>query len=141
MRFRSPFLIGVTLALFTSCRPEAPDLSFRAETDDMRFTVLPDPVPPRARETITYKVVVRDNKTGQPIETGQGRIFATSMDKASTYDALLPGQGLGTYYGKLSFITSGPWAVAIQFRRDSTKPLERLDWMQEVFAARGEPKR
>jgi hypothetical protein len=141
VRFRSPFLIGLLLALFISCRPEAPDLSLRLESDDMKFTVIPDPVPPRARETITYKVVVRDSKTGQPIETGQGRIFATSMDKASTYDALLPGEQLGTYYGKLSFITSGPWAMAIQFKRDSTKSLERLDWMQEVFAARGESKR
>jgi hypothetical protein len=141
VRFRGPFLIGLCLALFTSCRPEAPDLSSRFETDDMKFTVIPDPVPPRARETITYKVVVRDSKTGQPIEGGQGRIFATSLDKASTYDALLPGQELGTYYAKVSFITSGPWAVAIQFRRDSTKQLERLDWMQEIFAARGEPKR
>jgi hypothetical protein len=105
------------------------------------FSVLPDPAPPRARETITYKVVVRDSKTRQPIEGGQGRIFASSQDRASTWDALLPGQELGTYYARLSFITSGSWAVAIQFRRDSTRQLERVDWMQEVFAARGEPKK
>ena len=128
-------------ALLATCTPEKPDLSIRLESDDMVFRVLPDPVPPRARETIKYKVVVRDSKTGQPIEAGQGRIFATSADRVNTYDALLPGQELGTYYGNVSFITSGEWAVAIQFRRDSTKNLQRVDWMQEVLPARGEPKR
>jgi hypothetical protein len=27
--------------------------------------------------------------------------------------------------------------MAIRFRRDSTRPLERMDWMQEVRNARG----
>ena len=35
-------------------------LSMRLWTEDMEFRVLPDPVPPRAREPVLYKVVVRD---------------------------------------------------------------------------------
>ena len=38
----------------------------------------------------------------------------------------------------MNYITAGDWAVAIQFRRDSTQKLERIDWMQDVHAARGE---
>jgi hypothetical protein len=133
--------LAAACALLAACTPEKPDLSIRLESDDMVYRVLPDPVPPRARETVKYKVVVRDSKTGQPIEGGQGRIFATSVDRVNTYDALLPGQELGTYYGNVSFITSGEWAVAIQFRRDSTRTLQRVDWMQEVLPARGETKR
>ena len=121
-----------------ACTPGPRDLSHRGWTEDMEFRVLPDPAPPYARERITYKVVVRDSKTGQPIEGGEGQIFASSRDGKDIYDSLEPGPELGTYYGKLNFVTAGEWAVAIRFRRDSTKKLERLDWMQEVGASRGE---
>jgi hypothetical protein len=99
------------------------------------FSVSSDPMPPRARENVVYKIVVRDKKTRQPIDAGEGRIFATSEDRANTWDGLERGPELGTYYGRLHFITSGTWAVAIQFRRDSTASLERVDWMQDVLQA------
>ena len=137
---RSHAVLFFAVLALVACRAEPEDLSSRLWTDEFSMRVLPDPVPPRAREPVKYKVVIRDTKTGQPIEGGQGRIFATSMDGANTWDPLLPGPELGTYYGTLSFITAGQWAIAIQFRRDSTKSLQRVDWMQEVFPARGEKK-
>jgi len=134
------WLLAVVLTFGTSCRPEPEDLSSRLWTEDFSLRVLPTPAPPHAREPVKYKVVVRDTKTGQPIEGGEGRIFATSIDGANTWEPLLAGPELGTYYATLSFITAGQWAVAIQFRRDSTRTLQRVDWMQEVFPARGEKK-
>jgi len=107
----------------------------RQWTDDMAFRISSEPTPPRARERTIYKVVVRDKESGQPIEGAEGRVFATSRDGANTWDALVAGPELGSYYGTLKFITAGEWAVAIQFRRDSTKKLERMDWIQEVRAA------
>jgi hypothetical protein len=104
----------------------------RQWTDDLAFRISSDPVPPRARERTVYKVIVRDKESGQPLEGGEGRIFASTRDGAQTWDALLPGPELGTYYGTLRYVTAGEWAVAIEFRRDSTKKLERMDWMQEV---------
>ena len=71
---------------------------------------------------------------------GRGQIFATSQDGIDAYDPLVKGQELGTYYATMQFITAGQWAVAIRFQRDSTRKLERMDWMQEVFPARGEAK-
>ena len=136
-RFRAAVAMAGLLAV-SSCSPEGPDLSIRLKSDDMSYRIYADPAPPRAREDTKYRVVVRDSKTGQPIEGGEGRIFATSRDNINTWDPLLPGEELGTYYGKLSFITAGEWAVAIEFRRDSTQRLQRVDWMQEVFGARGE---
>ena len=59
-------------------------------------------------------------------------IAAQSRDGVRTWDALIPGPEVGTYYGNLRFLTAGDWAVAIQFRRDSTAPLERIDWMQAI---------
>ena len=127
-------------ALVTACRPGPRDLSMKFMTEDMELRVVPDPVPPRAREPIRYRVVVTDKKTGEPIEAGRGQIFATSQDGIDAYDPLVKGPELGTYYATMQFITAGQWAVAIRFQRDSTKKLERMDWMQEVFPARGEPK-
>ena len=64
--------------------------------------------------------------------------MTTSESQIDVYDPLVKGPELGTYYATMHFITSGQWAVAIRFQRDSTKKLERMDWMQEVFPARGE---
>jgi hypothetical protein len=94
------------------------------------------PVPPRAREQVRYKVVVRDRESRQPIETGEGRIFSSNRDEAKTWDGLRKGPEPGTYYGTLNYVTSGEWAIAIEFRRDSTSRLEKIEWMQEVLAAR-----
>jgi hypothetical protein len=138
---RRALVVALLLSpLAAACTPEAPDLSIRLESEDMKYRVISDPVPPHAREPIKYKVVVRDSKTGQPIEGGEGRIFATSHDNVNVWDALLPGEELGTYYGTLSFITNGEWAVAVQFRRDSTQVLQRVDWMQDVFPERPDVK-
>lgn len=140
MRVRRWHFVLMVAAFVAACRAEPRDLSMQLLTEDMEFRVLPDPVPPRAREPIKYKVVVRDRETGEPIETGQGQIFATSQDGIDAYDPLVKGPELGTYYATMHFVTAGQWAVAIRFRRDSTKKLERMDWMQEVFPARGEAK-
>lgn len=128
----------VALLLLGACQGGGPDLAMRQWTEDMTFVITPDPMPPRAREPVRYKVVVRDSKTGQPIETGEGRIFASTRDGVNVYDVFDKGEELGTYYATMHYVTAGEWAVAIQFRRDSTQKLERMDWMQEVFPARGE---
>jgi hypothetical protein len=132
------FLLLFGLAASAACGPSQRDLSMRLMTDDLSFKIMSDPVPPVARERIQYKVEIRDSKTGQPIEGGEGQIFASSRDGKNVYDSFVRGPELGTYYGVISFITSGEWAVAIRFRRDSTQKLQRVDWMQEVFPARGE---
>lgn len=131
-------LAWASVAAFVACGPSQQDLSIRQWTDDMAFRINSDPVPPHAREKVRYKIQVRDSKTGEPVEGGEGRIFASSRDGASTWDGLVKGEELGTYYGTLRYVTAGEWAVALQFRRDSTRRLQRMDWMQEVFAARGE---
>ena len=115
--------------------PQADDggkSDIRDWTDDLAFRISVAPLPPKAREDIMYKVVVRDKKTGTPVDGGEGRIFATSRDGANTWDVLSPGPEPGTYYGKLRYVTAGDWAIAIQFRRDSLQVLQRIDWMQGV---------
>jgi hypothetical protein len=111
----------------------------RQWSDSFAYRITVDPMPPRAIEEATYKIVVQDKRTGEPIETGEGRIFATSKDGAKTDDGLAKGKEVGTYYGRLFFPTTGDWAVAIQFRRDSTQKLEKtLDWIQTVNNATGQ---
>jgi len=112
-------------------------LELRLWSDNYAFRVTVDPMPPRALEPAVYRIVVQDKKTGQPIETGEGRIFATSADRANTNDGLKKEKELGTYSGRLFFATTGDWPAAIQFRRekDPRMPLERVDWIQTVRPA------
>jgi hypothetical protein len=131
-------LLGaVFFAALPSCGSSPRVLDLRLWSDNYAFRVTPDPLPPRALEPITYRIVVQDKKTGQPIETGEGRIFATSADRANTSDGFKKENELGTYSGKLFFATTGDWAAAIQFRREKNPamPLERVDWIQTVHPA------
>ena len=66
-----------------------------------RVTVVP--TPPVSEEDALYKIVVQDKNTDQPIETGAGRLFASSIDQAQTYDGLAKGKEVGTYYAHLRF--------------------------------------
>ncbi len=135
---RTAAIAGAALA--AACGPasnQPPGLRLISPT--YGYTVSSQPAPPHAREPVVYKVVIRDRKSGQPVEGGEGRIFAQSRQGPRTWDGFRTGPEVGTYYGRLNFVTSGSWAVAIQFRSDSTQPLERVDWMQDVFAEREAP--
>ena len=118
--------------LLVGCGPSQPNTDIRQWTDNYAYRISVDPMPPEALKTATYKVVVRDRKTNQPVEQGEGRIFATSRDGANTDDGLSKGKEIGTYYGRLFYVISGDWAIAVQFRKDSTARLERADWIQTV---------
>ena len=131
MRSRALFAL-LAAVVVSSCGPSPRALDNRQWSDNFAFRITVDPSPPRAIEDATYKIIVQDKKTGEPIETGEGRIFATSKDGANTDDGLAKGKEVGTYYGRLFFPTTGDWAVALQFRRDSTQRLERVDWVQAV---------
>ncbi len=107
-----------------------------AYTDHYSMRISSVPSPPHAREAARYKLVVRDKDSGQPIEGGEGIIYANTIDGASTWDTFVPGDELGTYYATLNFIAAGNWAIGLRFRRDSTQRLEQVDWMQDVLGER-----
>jgi hypothetical protein len=132
---RKVFAVAAALSLSACGSPREKSTDVRQWTDDLAVRISVDPMPPRAMERIMYKIVVRDKKTNQPIDTGEGRIFASSRDGANTNDGLAKGKEVGTYYGRLFFVTSGDWAIALQFRRDTANrraPLQRMDWIQTV---------
>ena len=123
--------LAVWLLAACAAQPRDP---VRLVTDDLVIGVSFDPQPPRAIDDVRFRVIVRDRKTGQPIENGEGRIFATNEDRHSIANGLTPGAEVGTYYTTLRFVNAGPWAMGVQFRRDSTKRLQRTnDWMQDVL--------
>ena len=130
-------LAAAALLAATACTATERNTDVRHWTDDLAVRISVTPMPPKALERNTYKIVVRDKKSGQPIDTGEGRIFATSRDGANTDDGLAKGKEVGTYYGTLFYVTSGDWAIALQFRRDTANrntPLQRMDWIQTVSA-------
>ena len=134
---RTAIVLSVLAATVTSCGPNPKATQVRLWSDNYTFHVTVDPMPPRALEPTPFRVVVQDKKTGQPIENGEGRIFATSQDGANTNDGFKKEKELGTYSGRLFFATAGDWAAAIQFRgeKNPKMPLERVDWIQGVRAA------
>src|SRR5438045_9003316 len=93
--------------------PKATEL--RLWSDNYAFRVIVDPMPPRALEPAAYRVVVLDKKTRQPIEGGEGRIFATSEDRANTNDGFKKEKERGTYSGRLCFATSVKCVTAIHY--------------------------
>jgi hypothetical protein len=131
--------LGGGAAVFAACGGEPSRPVLRLPSKSYEFAIQPSDLPPHARETITYKIVVRDRKTQQPIDNGEGQIFADmgqGQQGPHTWDGFQNGPELGTYYAKLNFVIAGQWAMAIRFRRDSLHPLERVDWMQDVFDER-----
>ena len=129
-------LVVLVLTLVACGNREPRERQLRLNSNSYSFTIVPSTSPPRAREAILYKVVIRDRKTREPIETGEGQIYANNEQGASTWDGFAKGAELGTYYGKLNFVTAELWAVAIRFRRDSLRPLEKVEWLQDVMNER-----
>ena len=138
MRHGSRWWAAGTAALVigaVSCGPpRRPQL--RQCSQSYCYTITSNPVPPYAREDVMYTIVVTDRKSDQPIETGEGRIFANTREMQRTYDGFVKAPQIGTYAAKLNYVTSGQWAVGIQFHSDSTKPLEKTEWMQDVLPER-----
>lgn len=129
--------LAIPLALLSaavlSCGSSEAPGAVRLATDEFEFRVVPDLVPPRALERITYTIVIKDKATKEPIVNGEGRIFATNSDRKSTWNGFVYGPEVGTYRATLTFVTAGEWALGIEFRRDSTRGLQRtLDWRQTV---------
>jgi hypothetical protein len=127
--------IGLLLLGGSACgEPRRPEI--RQSSKSYMFNITSDPIPPYAREDIIYTVTVRDRETGQPIELGEGRIFANTIEGARTYDGFVKAPAVGAYSAKLRFVAAGQWAIGIQFHSDSTKPLEKTEWMQDVLPER-----
>jgi hypothetical protein len=127
------------VALFATiaCGPREPrQRELRMISPSYSFTIVPSQAPPHAREDIQYRVFIRDRDSRQPIETGEGQIYASNEERSNTWDGFAKGAEIGTYYGKLNFVTAGLWAVAIRFRRDSLHALEKVEWMQDVLNER-----
>jgi len=138
MRSRSFLVAALAVAAAACSGDDRPD-PLRQMSNSYSYTISPDDSPPHARQDIHYVIQIFDRKTRQPIDNGEGQLFASNNMGAKTWDGLTYGPEVGTYHAKLNFVVTGTWAVAIRFRRDSIRPLERIDWMQEVHDEKPSP--
>jgi hypothetical protein len=138
-RFRRVVALAAAGFVMASCGgggSPPPKGELRFKTDDFVIRVEPETKPTRALEPIYWRVIVHDVKTGLPIQGGEGRVFGTNRDRKTVSNGLGETEELGTYRTNLMFVTAGMWAMAIQFRRDSTKVLQKTqDWTQDILAA------
>ena len=133
MTFRGIASAALGAGMAVACGPSGPKrIDMPIDTESYSIRVSWTPTKAFAREVTVYRIVVRDKKTKEPIENGEGQIFATNRDGINTYDSFTPAPESGTYTARLKFITAGDWALGLRFRRDSTARLERNDWRQSV---------
>lgn len=137
---RRGLVIAAVLGSLLACGPSAKPggTGYRAFTKHYAFVITSDPSPPYARERATFKIVVRDKNTSEPIDGGEGILYANTKDNtAKTWDSFTAGPAPGTYYANLRFIVANDWAVALKFHKDSTQALETVDtWYQTVLPER-----
>jgi hypothetical protein len=131
----SAIIVGA-LAVASCDRSEAKQREMYYISKSYSFTIVPSEAPPHARDEVTYKVFIRDRDTREPIQNGEGQIYSNNREGARTWDGFAYGPEVGTYYGKLNYVTAGLWAVGLRFRRDSLHPLEKIEWMQDVLNER-----
>jgi hypothetical protein len=111
-----------------------------AYTDHYEMRITTEPIPPRARERTTFKIVVRDKNTRQPVDGGEGLLYGNPRDPSvKVWDSFVAGAEPGTYYANIHYVIAGDWYMALRFRRDSTQKLEQVDWTQSVGNASSEP--
>lgn len=135
---------GIAAIVLAACGGDSGPPPLRQLSMSYAYVIKPDDSPPHARQDIHYTIQVVDSKTRQPIESGEGQLFAgkpieesaPTGPQSKTWDGLTYGPEVGTYHAKLNFVVAGTWAVALRFRRDSLRPLERIDWMQDVLDER-----
>src|SRR4051794_159641 len=78
------------------------------------YVIKPDDSPPHARQDIHCTIQVVDSKTRQPIESGEGQLFAgkpieesaPTGPQSKTWDGLTYGPEVGTYHAKLNFVVA-----------------------------------
>jgi len=133
-------MLAAVLMVAAGCGPQAePPKGMPGYTDHYSIRITSDPMPPRARERSTFKIVVRDKATNQPVDGGEGLIYGNMKDPTvKVWDSFIAGAEPGTYYANVHYVAAGDWAMAIRFHRDSTQKLEQVDWMQSVANAKGE---
>jgi hypothetical protein len=133
---RIPALLLATSAV-VACDQARRPYEIRGMSEGYRIYVTADTLPPRAQDEITWRVRVSDARTGQPVEGGEGALWARhSKDGHETHNGLAQAPELGTYTTKLPLVMAGQWSMGVVFRRDSTKPFATVAWMQEVRAPR-----
>ena len=137
MTLRAIASVAMALGSTMACGPSGPKrYEMPVDTDTYLIRVSWTPTHAYAREATVFRIVVRDKKTKEPIENGEGQIFATNKDGINTFDSFTPAPESGTYTAKLKFLTAGDWALGLRFRRDSSSRLERNDWRQSVLNER-----
>src|SRR5690242_14651163 len=88
-----------------ACDSSPRKLQIRTFSEHFEYRITSDPMPPRAREDVIYRVTVIDKENGQPVEGGEGRIFANNAEGTSTWDSFMAAPEVGTYTAKLRFVT------------------------------------
>jgi hypothetical protein len=131
----------LALGSLVACGPREASkatIDYRAFTEHYAFNISTEPSPPYAREKTVFRIRVRDRNNSQPIEGGEGLIYGNTEDgSGKVWDSFTAGPAPGTYTATVNFVVANNWGLALQFRKDSTQSLEKVDtWYQQVLPER-----
>jgi hypothetical protein len=137
MRALNPFTLLLLASAFSvACASDRLPGEINVRREGLRLRISAETLPPKAMDKVIFRVVVTDEKTGEPIHGGQGTVWGRNKDYHEISNGLLEAAELGTYETNLTFITAGVWQLGVLFRRDSTHPYASVNWTQEVGAPR-----
>jgi hypothetical protein len=137
MRALNPFTLLLAVCVISAaCASDSPPGEINVRREGLRLRITAETLPPKAMDKVIFRVVVTDEKTGEPVHGGQGSVWGRNKDYHEISNGLAEAAALGTYETDLTFITAGVWHLGVLFRRDSTQPYASVNWTQEVRAPR-----
>jgi hypothetical protein len=128
-------LAACSLLATSACEGTGSPNALRQGTPSYLLSITVPATPPVVQDDVTYVISVRDRSTGQPIETGEGRLFARSAEQIVS--PLIKAPQVGQYRATVRFPHAGAWMLGIRFREPRVKELELTQWGQLVRSTNG----
>jgi hypothetical protein len=132
-------LAAFSLLASSACTGAPVPNELRQGTPSYLFSIAVPDVTPIAQDDVTYVISVRSRSTGQPIETGEGRLFARSGEQI--VQPLINAPQVGQYRATVRFPHAGGYVLGIRFRESPAQELELTRWSQQVRSTTGADER
>jgi hypothetical protein len=134
----SQIVAAIGLLAAGGCGSTQAPSELRQSTHSYQFSITVPAGPPIAADSVTYIIAVRDRNNDQPIETGEGRLFARSGEQIVA--PLIKAPQVGQYRATIQFPHAGDWVLGIRFRSPGATEMELTQWGQQVRTAEGPQK-
>ena len=103
---------------------------WRQGTAGYKFVIISPTVAPAVEDSVAYRLSVLNRSTGQPVEDGEGHLFARAGETVTAN--LMKAPQVGQYLATIRFPRAAEWSVTLRFRERTAKAFEETQWLQSV---------